>query len=113
MIIIKTIRNIILNDAGEMKLIVKNKLEEIKLKTETQITCVGGNSHLVGEPELPQSMDIEIFGPVEQAEKARLLCLSLLDELVIMINISLGKALPNLQSTHGCITLLLVENGLH
>ncbi|KAJ3313743.1 hypothetical protein HDV04_001547 [Boothiomyces sp. JEL0838] len=80
-IIIKTIRNIILNDAGEMKLIVKNKLEEIKLKTETQITCVGGNSHLVGEPELPQSMDIEIFGPVEQAEKARLLCLSLLDEL--------------------------------
>ncbi|KAJ3274009.1 hypothetical protein HDV01_003679 [Terramyces sp. JEL0728] len=80
-IIIKTIRNIILNDAGEMKLIVKNKLEEIKSQTDTQITCVGGNTHVVGEPELPQSMDMEIFGQVEQAEKARLLCLSLLEEL--------------------------------
>ncbi|KAJ3321398.1 hypothetical protein HDV06_004383 [Boothiomyces sp. JEL0866] len=80
-IIIKTIRNIILSDAGEMKLVVKNRLEEIKQQTETQITCVGGNSHVVGEPELPQSMDIEIFGQVEQAEKARLQCLSLLDEL--------------------------------
>ena len=85
MVTIKTSRKILLNKNGEMKSSVKSKLDDIMKQSRTHITCVGRD--MSDKVPLPSTssvddMDIEIIGHRDAIERARILCLILLDELV-------------------------------
>ncbi|KAJ3106810.1 hypothetical protein HDU97_005517 [Phlyctochytrium planicorne] len=88
MVTIKTNKKIILNKNGEMKGVVKSRINEIMKSTQTQITCVGHTlaDEQTGAPPglAPDIMDVEIMGDWYGVEKARLKCLVLLDEMAGM-----------------------------
>ncbi|KAI8896966.1 hypothetical protein BC833DRAFT_595394 [Globomyces pollinis-pini] len=93
-ITLKAIRNCILDHNGLIKLIAKLKLDNIKSITNTQITLVNGNTDST-DTHLPLLIDIEIVGHLEATEKARLLCLTLFDEL-FGLQVSSLELNPNL-----------------
>ncbi|KAJ3082281.1 hypothetical protein HK102_001813 [Quaeritorhiza haematococci] len=79
---IKVNRKIILNNNGEMKGLVRRRLDEIMKVTNTHITCVGNFDRVKPPPGLTaDSMDMEIMGTWDAVEKARIRCIILLDEL--------------------------------
>eukprot|EP00842_Homolaphlyctis_polyrhiza_P005044 jgi/Hompol1/5540/HPOL_004529-RA len=107
---IKAARNIILNQAGEMRSVVKRKLDELMKSSRTHITCVGQTldqqQQQQQQPQQPPQhqphtslgsamapisssdeamrplvMDVEIVGQWEAVERAQVRCMLLLDEL--------------------------------
>ncbi|KAI8929181.1 hypothetical protein BC831DRAFT_445007 [Entophlyctis helioformis] len=105
---LKTARNIVLNQNGEMRAVVKRRLDELMKTTRTHITCVGqalnpmpplsspddpasvnASAGSAGLPAAfvhdfsarPNVIDIEIVGHWEAVERARMRCLVLLDNL--------------------------------
>ncbi|KAI8851296.1 hypothetical protein BC829DRAFT_441490 [Chytridium lagenaria] len=86
MVTIKTNRKIILNKNGEMKGVVKSRINEIMKSTQTQITCLGHTfEEQLAPPGLaPDIMDMEIMGDWHGVERARLKVLVLLDEMAGM-----------------------------
>ncbi|KAJ3036357.1 hypothetical protein HDV00_002773, partial [Rhizophlyctis rosea] len=109
MVTVKVHRPLMLNENGEMRLSIKRKLDDVMKSTRTQITCVGHSQTYDKPPRLPHphhhhipppgfmsggggnvtgdsstdvdSMDVEIVGGADAAERARMKCLVLFDEL--------------------------------
>lgn len=71
-ITLKALRGVVLDSQGEMKALVKKRLDEVKVETDTLINC----------SSLDDGVDIDIIGSIENTEKARLMVLRKLDELV-------------------------------
>ena len=77
----KTISNIILDSAGEMKSILKKRIDDLQKSTNTKITFVGSKG-MNSETSVACVVDVEIAGYFNDVEKARQPCLTLLDESV-------------------------------
>lgn len=93
--IVKANRRIILNANEETKLSVRARLNMIMEMTNSQITILGQNFY--NDPAKPRpppglhgaaenSIDIEIIGTWDVVEKARVLTLVHLDEIVRPLN---------------------------
>jgi hypothetical protein len=70
-----------LDSAGEMKFVVKKRIDDLQKSTNTNITCVGSKG-MNPETSIASVVDVEIAGYFNDVERARQPCLILLDEAV-------------------------------
>lgn len=82
--LIKVRRAVLLDRAGEMRLGIKEKLEQVMKETKTLITCVGRNDELTRSDASLQLLGtgLEIEGPEASVRDAKVRSLVMLDMTV-------------------------------